>query len=220
MAKVTKQHVSLAFSFAAMCVVILVVHILLFGFSIQWTNGLNSALGDLAERSNQACTRNANATEALATNKAEKDQGTNAEIELQRPQGVSEGEVEPGYTGAPATTNGKGGGIYTNTADLRVYSDSACTQTKTSLDLGPISPGGSVAKTIYIKNMCNNNLTLSLRTTNWNPAAANGPITLTWNLEGKILPANEVLPATLTLSVLSNIEGITAFSFDVLISGH
>jgi hypothetical protein len=42
-------------------------------------------------------------------------------------------------------------GIITIT-NLGVYSDSACTQSLTSINWGTISPGNSVARTIYVKN--------------------------------------------------------------------
>ena len=39
--------------------------------------------------------------------------------------------------------------------NVGVYSDSACTQSLTSISWGQIAPGGSVPKTIYIKNTGN-----------------------------------------------------------------
>lgn len=105
------------------------------------------------------------------------------------------------------------------TVSLGVYSDSACTQNLTSIDWGTLSPGGSVTRTIYVKNTGNTQITLSMTPANWNPASANGPITLTWNREGTTLSAGQSTSATLTLSVSSSISGITSFSVNIVISG-
>jgi hypothetical protein len=105
------------------------------------------------------------------------------------------------------------------TANIGVYSDSACTQSLTSINWGTVSPGGSVARTIYIKNLGTNQVTLSMRGENWNPASANGSITLTWNRDSTALGANQVTTATLTLRASSSISSITNFNVDVVISG-
>jgi hypothetical protein len=105
------------------------------------------------------------------------------------------------------------------TATLGVYSDSACTQSLTSIDWGTISPGSSVTRTIYVKNLGTAQLTLSMTKTSWNPASANGPITLTWNRGGTVLAANQVATATLTLGVSSSISGIATFSVNIVITG-
>lgn len=103
--------------------------------------------------------------------------------------------------------------------NVGVYSDSACTIELTSINWGIISPGNSVNTTIYLKNTGNAPITLSTTTTNWNPANADGPITLTWNREGTTLSVNQVTTATLTLSISESISGITNFSVEVVITG-
>ena len=105
------------------------------------------------------------------------------------------------------------------TANLGAYSDSACTQSLTSISWGTVSPGSSVVRTVYVKNVGTTQVTLSMTKANWNPANANGPITLTWNQEGAVLAASQVATATLTLSASSTISGITTFSMDVVITG-
>lgn len=109
-------------------------------------------------------------------------------------------------------------GVVTS-ANLGVYSDSGCTQALASVDWGTVSPGGSVSKTVYVKNIGSTQVTLSMSKTNWNPTTANGPVTLAWDKEGGVLAVNQVTTATLTLSVSSIINGITTFSVDVVISG-
>jgi hypothetical protein len=109
-------------------------------------------------------------------------------------------------------------GIIAST-NIGVYSDSACTQSLTSISWGTISPGASVTRTVYIKNLGTTSVTLSMSTANWNPTTANGPISLAWNQESTVLTANQVATATLTLSTSSTVNGITTFSVDIVISG-
>ena len=104
--------------------------------------------------------------------------------------------------------------------NLEVYWDSACTNKVTSIDWGIIPPGGSAAKTVYIKNIGNVPITLSLNTENWNPPGAANYLTLTWNYtSGTKIQPNNVLPVTLTLTVSSSIQGIDSFSFNIVITG-
>ena len=105
------------------------------------------------------------------------------------------------------------------TANLGVYSDSACTTKLTSIDWGTISPSSSISKTVYVKNLGTTPLTIAMSETNWNPTIADGPITLTWNRESTILAANQVSTATLTLAIASSISGITSFSTNIVITG-
>jgi hypothetical protein len=100
-----------------------------------------------------------------------------------------------------------------------VYSDSACTNSLTYISWGTVAPGGSVTKTIYIKNTGNITITLSMTKAGWNPASANGPITITWDREGYSYNPGAVASATLTLDVSSSISGITDFSVDIVITG-
>jgi hypothetical protein len=104
-------------------------------------------------------------------------------------------------------------------ANLGIYIDSGCTQALTSLSWGNISPGGSVTRAVYVKNVGNTQVTLSMVKSNWNPVSANGPITLVWNREGTVLAVGQVTNASLTLSTSLSISGISSFSLDVIISG-
>ena len=104
-------------------------------------------------------------------------------------------------------------------ANLGVYSDSACTQSLGPFSWGTVSPGSSVTKTFYVKNLGSIPLTLSLSVTNWNPTTANGPIALSWNREGTTLAANQVTIATLTLTVSSSAGSFTTFGADAVVSG-
>ncbi|UCE16340.1 MAG: hypothetical protein JSV12_01615 [Candidatus Bathyarchaeota archaeon] len=103
--------------------------------------------------------------------------------------------------------------------NVGVYSDIACTNELTTLEWGTISPGNSENITIYLKNTGNSQITLSMTRTNWTPVNANGPITLSWDKENADLNPNQETATTLTLSISESIDGITDFSFDVVITG-
>lgn len=102
---------------------------------------------------------------------------------------------------------------------MGVYSDSACTQTLTSIAWGTVAPGGSTSRTIYVKNTGTVQMTLSMTKASWNPAGANGPITITWDKESSNVVPGAVATATLTLTVSSSISGITNYSVDITIAG-
>ena len=105
------------------------------------------------------------------------------------------------------------------TTGIGVYSDSGCNTELTSVPWGSLQPGGSQQVVCYIKNEGTAAATLSLTTDNWTPASASTYIHLTWNYDEQSLSADEVVAVTLTLSVDSNIEGITSFGFDITIAG-
>lgn len=103
---------------------------------------------------------------------------------------------------------------------LGVYSNSACTTAASSIDWGTINPGGSVTRTVYVKNTGSTTLTLALSISDWTPSTANGPITVSWNQAGTTLAPGQVATATLTLQVSSSISGITSFSNNIVITGN
>jgi hypothetical protein len=103
--------------------------------------------------------------------------------------------------------------------NVGVYSDSGCQTALTSIDRGTTAPGGSATRTIYVKNTGNTQITLNMTTNSWNPAGANGPISLSWNRESTVLSAGSSTSATLTLTVSSSISGITTFSVNIVITG-
>jgi hypothetical protein len=103
--------------------------------------------------------------------------------------------------------------------NLGIYSDYSCTQTVTSINWGTVAPGGSIVRTVYLKNSGTVQVTLSMTKANWNPTSANGPITVTWDRENTVLTPNQVVLATVTLSLASTVSGISAFNVDIVFSG-
>jgi len=103
--------------------------------------------------------------------------------------------------------------------NVGVYTDSQATQNCTSLNWGTLSPGNTASKTVYVKNTGTVPVTLTMTTGNWTPTTANSKITLTWNRQNTILNAGQSISANLTLAVASDTTGITAFSFNTVITG-
>ena len=106
-----------------------------------------------------------------------------------------------------------------NAVNLGVYSDSACTQTVTSLNVGTLNPGGTGTQTIYIKNTGNIPETLTMTTNNWTPTNASSSLTLNWNRQNTVLNAQASIQATLTLTAASNTGSLTTFSCDITLTG-
>lgn len=100
-----------------------------------------------------------------------------------------------------------------------VYWDNECTNPLSSIDWGMLEPGSNKNVTCYIRNDGNSASTLSMYTSNWNPSNASQYITLSWDYGGQAVNPSEVVQVTFTLSVSASIEGITNFSFDIVIVG-
>jgi hypothetical protein len=122
-------------------------------------------------------------------------------------------------TNQTLTLNGTMNNGTIDTINLGVYSDSACTQTVTTLTVGTISPGSTATQTVYVKNTGNIPETLPMTATNWSPANANTYLTLTWNRQNTVLNAGASIQATITLTAASNTGSLTTFSCDVTLTG-
>ena len=103
--------------------------------------------------------------------------------------------------------------------NVGVYSDPSCTINCTSLDWGTLSPGGTVTKSIYVKNTGSVSVTLSFSTSNFVPSNAQNHLTATWNRGNYVLQAGGSIMATLTLTASLNSGSISAFSFNIVITG-
>jgi len=106
-----------------------------------------------------------------------------------------------------------------NAVGVGVYSNSNCTTVLTNIPWGALNPGGTATQTMYVKNTGNMQETLNMTTSAWNPPSASNYITVSWNQQGSVLAANQVVTAVLTLTVSSSISGITAFLFNITIAG-
>jgi len=99
-----------------------------------------------------------------------------------------------------------------------VYWDQACTNPVSSINWGILEPGSNVNRTVYIRNEGNTAARLAMATSNWSPSNASSYIALSWDYGGQTLNVIEVIQVTLTLSVSTDIAGITNFSFDITIT--
>lgn len=84
---------------------------------------------------------------------------------------------------------------------------------------GEIEPGENISKSFYVLNNRTSTITLNLTTSDWIPPEAQDYITLEWDAESTSLGPSLSIYVTLTLRVDPNIEGITTFSFQIVITG-
>lgn len=87
----------------------------------------------------------------------------------------------------------------------------------TRIDWGLVEPNSSYTFRCYLRNDGSTNVTLSMNTTNWVPNNASTYLTLTWNREGFALPPFGTTDADLTLAVSPQVNGVTDFSFDIIL---
>ena len=85
------------------------------------------------------------------------------------------------------------------------------------IDWGTIEVGGEATENVTVTNALSAAVTLSLQTSNWDPANASDFMTLSWDYANQTLAKDVSLLINLTLSVSPEIEGITDFSFDIWI---
>jgi hypothetical protein len=106
-----------------------------------------------------------------------------------------------------------------NTVGVEAYSDSACTQLITALDVGNVDPGSSVTQIVYIKNSGSIPVRLSMAASGWSPSGASSYLSLSWNRPNYLLNAGASVSATLTLTVAADTGSLTTFSCTVTITG-
>ena len=100
-----------------------------------------------------------------------------------------------------------------------VYWDISCNNQVTSIDWGVVQPGATKDVTVYIRNEGNAPEILSLATENWTPSSAASYMSIGWDYGGQVIDVGAAFQVKLSLAVSDGIEGITNFSFDVVITG-
>jgi len=106
------------------------------------------------------------------------------------------------------------------TYGVGVYEDVGCENKLDNINWGVLEPGSSEDKICYIENEGNSASTLSMDTSNWSSSEAEDHISLSWDYGGQCIDVDEVVQVTFTLAVDASIEGITNFSFDIIIVGN
>ncbi len=101
---------------------------------------------------------------------------------------------------------------------LQVYADEACSVPLERIDWGLLMPGEAKVFRCFLKSISNVNISLALAVDNWQPSQAAEYIVLSWDCEGRVLQPSEVYAATFTLRVNPQVQGISAFSFDIAVS--
>jgi hypothetical protein len=105
------------------------------------------------------------------------------------------------------------------TVGVAVYWDPAFAVPVTSISWGIVEPGEVKNVSCYIANTSNVPIILTLTTSNWAPVNASQFISLTWNYDEREIPVSGYTPITFSLHVDPATTGITAFSFDITITG-
>jgi hypothetical protein len=105
------------------------------------------------------------------------------------------------------------------TIGIGAYWDENLTDKVNLIDWERLEPGAQNNVAIYFHNEGDFAVTLSESTSNWNPPVASNYLTLSWNYNGQTIEAGENLQVTLTLSVSTNVTGVTDFNFDIIVEG-
>jgi hypothetical protein len=104
------------------------------------------------------------------------------------------------------------------TNGIGAYWNPGLTSKASTTNWGFLQPGAQKSVIIYVHNEGNSPVTLSLSTSHWTPSTASACIALTWNYNGQTISPSAQMQVTLTLTVNSNITGISNFSFDIIIA--
>jgi len=110
--------------------------------------------------------------------------------------------------------------------NIAIYEDSNCTSSLSYIDWGSLEPGMARNVTMYIRNEGTGGTSLSLSTTNWQPANISSYMNLTWTHGGRALLPHEVVEVTLTLWSSASPDfaeyliayDVRDFSFDIVIN--
>jgi hypothetical protein len=106
------------------------------------------------------------------------------------------------------------------TVGVEAYWDAGCTDEVTEIDWGTLEPGFQTETAFYVKNQGNTPVTLSLGVEAWSPSEAQTYMSLDWDYDGRPVNPDTAIPVRMTLTVSTDITGITAFSFQIVITAQ
>jgi hypothetical protein len=95
------------------------------------------------------------------------------------------------------------------TVGISFYADQALPVPLTQINWGALEPGQTENFTGYAKNTANVPVTLSWVTENWNPAAAQPGINVSWDYTNAPINPNVAVKLVFSLRVSNTITGIT-----------
>lgn len=123
------------------------------------------------------------------------------------------------YAAITTTKDVSSTGTITTSPNIAIYSNSACTNSLSTINWGSVAVGTNTTQTIYVKNTGTGTVTLNLSVANWSPTDAGGYFAITWDKNGSALAAGQSTAATITIAVSPSITGITTFSNSVTVTG-
>jgi len=100
-----------------------------------------------------------------------------------------------------------------------VYKDRNCSEPRSSIDWGTLTPGSVKSRPVYIRNEFEEPIFFILLTMDWTPPNASKHMKLRWNYTERRVDFNETLQIELRLFVDLDIKGISSFSFDIRVTG-
>ena len=106
----------------------------------------------------------------------------------------------------------------TSQTTLGIFSDQACSTKLSNIAWGTLTPGGTTTLVLYAKNQGSTPITLTKTMTNVNPTNAANYLTLNWDYSDQSISPNGIMKLTLSLAVSSNVQAISNFSFDTVIT--
>jgi hypothetical protein len=103
---------------------------------------------------------------------------------------------------------------------IQVYWDPNCENLVKSLDWGNIFAGRTQNIDLFLRNEGDELVSLDLTAENWAPATAEQNMTLSWNYDGYPIYKDQVRNVQLALSVSPEVQGLSTFSFDIVIGSE
>ena len=104
------------------------------------------------------------------------------------------------------------------TVGVQAYSSSNRTILE-SIDWGKIGVGETKNVTAYIHNTGNTNATITVTTTNYQPATLINYSSFHCPLNNTILRSDQIVETVFTLHIHHNVTGVTDFTFIIIVTG-
>ena len=103
--------------------------------------------------------------------------------------------------------------------NIDVFCDRGCSVAMSEVDWGSLKPGGSIERTLFIRNSGEHPVLMTLMTDNWSPVLASDYFSLSWDYDGSKIEADQIVEVIMVLDVSSSISGINDFNFDIVLYG-
>jgi hypothetical protein len=107
-------------------------------------------------------------------------------------------------------------------SDFALYSDQSCTTPLSSINWGSLTPGQNVTRDVYLKNLASLEITeFHVAAANYTPLEAENYLSLSLAAgePGNVpLQPQQTIDLALTLSVNPSVQGITEFSFNIVLT--